>query len=326
MQLPPAGSFIRFSTDGMSEREAISYWREFLGGVVARIDITPVDREGFHQSNTFLILPDVKLAFGTTTGMEGRRTRALIADGNDDLIFTTNLSAGSIISHGSRELELGTGQAALLSFGDVASHIFRQPAEFLNFSIPRTALRDRVDNLEDAMMRPIHVDNSALRLLVDYVALATEKHTPLDANLQRTFAPHIHDLVALALGATRDGAALAQGRGVRAARLAAMKADILAHLREEGLSVHDIARRHRVTPRYVQLLFDSEGMTFSEFVIEQRLAQAHQMLTNPLFSNWTISAIAYEVGFSNLSYFNRTFLRRYGATPSDIREQARRSR
>lgn len=326
MQSPPPGTFIRFSTDGMSEREAIAYWREFLGGVVAKIDITPVNREGFHQANTFLILPDVKIAFGETSGMVGRRTRAMIADGNDDLMFTTNLSGGCVVSQGDRELELGTGQAALVSLGDVAAHILRQPTNFLNFAIPRAVLRDRVDNLEDAMVRPIAADNAALRLLVDYVALTTGRHTPLDADLQRTFGVQLLDLVALALGATRDGAELAQGRGVRAARLAAMKADIKAHLRDEGLSVHDVARRHKVTPRYVQMLFDADGVTFSEFVVEQRLAQAHRMLADVRFLGWTVSAIAFEVGFSNLSYFNRTFLRRYGATPSDIRNAALRGK
>ena len=32
--------------------------------------------------------------------------------------------------------------------------------------------------------------------------------------------------------------------------------------------------------------------------------------------------IAYDVGFGDLSYFNRVFRRRYGATPSDIRQLA----
>ncbi len=194
---------------------------------------------------------------------------------------------------------------------------------FLNFSIPRNALRGRVNNLEDAMMRVVPENNGALRLLVDYVALTTEKHTPLDANLQRAFAVHVHDLVALVLGATRDGAELSQNRGLRAARLSAIKADVMAQLPNEGLSVHDIARRHQVTARYVQMLFDDGGMTFSEFVVEQRLAQAHRMLSSVQFTDWTIGAIAFEVGFSNLSYFNRTFRRRYGATPSDIRNASR---
>jgi AraC-like DNA-binding protein len=36
-----------------------------------------------------------------------------------------------------------------------------------------------------------------------------------------------------------------------------------------------------------------------------------------------VSAIAFEAGFGDLSYFNRAFRRVYGATPSDVRVKAR---
>jgi len=36
-----------------------------------------------------------------------------------------------------------------------------------------------------------------------------------------------------------------------------------------------------------------------------------------------ITAVAYDVGFGDLSYFYRVFRRRFGATPSDIRAQAK---
>ena len=117
-------------------------------------------------------------------------------------------------------------------------------------------------------------------------------------------------------------AAVAGGRSLQSARLEAIKDDILAHIADERLSVTDIARRHGVTPRSVRLLFQADGGTFSEYVIEQRLVRSCRMLTEVKFSDWTIGTIAFEVGFSDLSYFNRTFRRRYGATPSDVREAA----
>jgi AraC-like DNA-binding protein len=76
--------------------------------------------------------------------------------------------------------------------------------------------------------------------------------------------------------------------------------------------------------RYVQRLFETEGVTFTDFVLDARLAQAHRMLTNDRFANLKISAVACEAGFGDPSYFNRTFRRRYGATPSEVRTQARR--
>ena len=126
----------------------------------------------------------------------------------------------------------------------------------------------------------------------------------------------------MAIGAGRDATELAGGRGLRAARLNAIRADINAHLSDEQLTIAAIARRHRVSPRYVQLLFEAEGSTFSEYVLEQRLARAYRMLSAARFSGLAIGAIALEVGFSNLSYFNRTFRRRYGGSPSEIRGRA----
>ena len=38
----------------------------------------------------------------------------------------------------------------------------------------------------------------------------------------------------------------------------------------------------------------------------------------------TISTIAYDCGFTDLSWFNQTFKRRFGQTPSDIRNDALR--
>jgi len=46
------------------------------------------------------------------------------------------------------------------------------------------------------------------------------------------------------------------------------------------------------------------------------------MLTDQRWSDRTVSSVAFDAGFGDLSYFNRAFRRRYGATPSDIRKKA----
>src|SRR5262249_40918938 len=111
----------------------------------------------------------------------------------------------------------------------------------------------------------------------------------------------------------------------RAARLRAIKQDIAIGLDQPDLSVATIAARHRIKPRWVQRLFESEGTTFTEYVLAQRLARAHRLLTDPLHAHHKVSAIALDTGFGDLSYFNRAFRRRYGVTPSELRAIARSS-
>ena len=110
--------------------------------------------------------------------------------------------------------------------------------------------------------------------------------------------------------------------GLRAARLRAIKADIANNLGRPNLTIGEVAVRQRVTPRYVQMLFEAEGTTFSEFVLNARLLRAHRMLANPSLAGRPIISVALDAGFQDLSYFNRTFRRRFGDTPSGVRAAA----
>src|SRR5262249_915803 len=107
----------------------------------------------------------------------------------------------------------------------------------------------------------------------------------------------------------------------RAARLKAVKPDLGANLATHGLSVAAVAHRERVTPRYIHMLFEREGITFSQFVLAERLAYAHRLLKDPRHAHQSIGAIAYAGGFDDLSHFNHAFRRRYAATPSDVRRK-----
>src|SRR5262249_35999381 len=107
--------------------------------------------------------------------------------------------------------------------------------------------------------------------------------------------------------------------GVSNARILAIKADILENLSNSELTETAVALRHRVTPRYIRMLFEAEGTTFSKFVLGHRLVHARCMLSDPRFAGKSITAIALTAGFSDLSYFDRTFRRRFQASPSEAR-------
>ncbi|WP_082506646.1 AraC family transcriptional regulator [Arthrobacter sp. Leaf337] len=65
----------------------------------------------------------------------------------------------------------------------------------------------------------------------------------------------------------------------------------------------------------------STGQNFSDLVRKLRLAQARRLLER---SNKAISDICYEVGFSNLSNFNRHFRNDSGETPRQYRQRIQR--
>jgi AraC-like DNA-binding protein len=181
------------------------------------------------------------------------------------------------------------------------------------------ALAPLAANLSDAAMRLIPKETGSLRLLASYLRAIDMGHALDSPELRPTVVAHIHDLVALSLGAARDYQWVAEEGGVRAARLQTIKADIAAHLGDCALNVNSVAARHGVTPRYVQKLFASEGVTFSEYVLDRRLCAAHRLLKDSRLADRLIASVAFDCGLGDLSYFNRTFRRRYNATPTEVR-------
>jgi AraC-like DNA-binding protein len=315
--------FARFSTDDLPERDRIPVFREVFGRAVVKLDLTPLAEGPFHHESVLRALPGASFATSVNSGICSERTRGLLADGNDDLLLYMLNAGDSLVSQHGQEATLGSGGAILMTGGDVGSLVLRTGAQslarFTTVGVPRHAIGSMVNDPDAMIARPLQGNSGALRLLSHYLKVLEEDHALDSPQLRHTIVTHIHDLVALVIGATRDAADVARGRGVRAARLRAIKADITKNLGRGGLSVDSVAARQGVSPRYVRMLFESDGSTFSEFVLGQRLIRAHRMLTDPRSGPRTISVIAFECGFGDLSYFNRTFRRRFGMAPSDVR-------
>jgi len=191
--------------------------------------------------------------------------------------------------------------------------------EFLIVIPPQARLQELVAGVEDLMAKPLQ-DSAALRHLRRYLEFV---HAPDDVKTDPGIAGHvartITDLVVLALGASGDAAELARIRGLRAARLQHIIAEIHANFTDPRFSTHTIAGQLGVTARYVQHLLHETGSTFHERVLERRLQRARAMLTDPRYDRLKIGDIAEACGFQEIPYFNRCFRRRFAGTPTHYR-------
>lgn len=275
----------------------------------------------------FQALPGLMVMQGRVQGIRTSRSRANIAaDTTDDIDLFVNLSGQLQVTHKDREIVLAEGEAALVSLADVYSFVHLSQGDLIALRIPRGQFAPLVTGVHDLCYRPISGGTPALKLLIDYLKIARDSQRIGCPELQRAFVRHIHDLMALAVGAARDAAETARAGGLRAARLNALKQDIAGCLDQPDLSVTTLAVRHAMTPRFIQRLFEAEGTTFTEYLLHQRLAHAHRALTDPHREGDKISTVAWDCGFGDVSYFNRAFRRRYDLAPSEVRAEARRLR
>ena len=317
---PTAAGTLRFSLDGTPHHERPTRFREFFAGIGVRCDAAPEDSDPVEIDMTLQALPGLQLLAGRIQGVRYRRS-SQSADPTEDVGVIINHHGQYQITQQGKEVVLGEGDATLVSLTEPMMH--RPTGDFLALRVPLPRLGPYLADRQAGVLRRIPRSIPALRLLTNYVHIAWQEQTLADPGLQRPLASHLCDLMALAIGATRDAAEIARDRGLRAARLYAIKQDIAGHLDQADLSVHALAARHRLTPRFIQRLFETEGTTFTEYVLTQRLAAARICLIDPCFDREKISSVAYDCGFGDVSYFNRAFRRVYGAAPSEVRAQAR---
>ncbi len=328
--VPPTASVptVRFSTDDLPDGEqGVASFREMLRRYIVALERQPLTKGTRMRRAVGMALPDLGISVATSEPQIVRRTPQLLADGNDNLrlIITKRSRKSAVAVQFGREISVNPGSAVVLTNSEENSITFPSSTRLLVLNMSRKKLRPLLRDFDDVLARQIPNHVEALPLLANYIEGLIHGPALNDPDVVRLVVDHVYDLAALTMGTTRDAAEIAKARGLRAARLREIKADIAGKLADPKLSVGGgIAMRQRVSPRYVQMLFQQEGTTFSQYMIGQRLVRAHRMLTDPRFADRSITSVAFDAGFGDLSYFNRAFRRCYGGTPSEIRAEATR--
>jgi AraC-like DNA-binding protein len=305
------------SIDDVPARERLAYLHDFIATHIAGLHMDPARQSSFDYELTARPLGQGVLVGATRySAVAGNRARALLADGKTGYVlsfhdtdyefeaagrrWTVRAGDAMIVDEttpfrfwlpGTRALIVGLDRARLLA---VAPWIAARPAHRFPSDCPKTGL------------------------LAGYVRLLNGLPPGTDA---QDVADHVYRLVSR-LGMARETAP----EGIGAARLHLVKADIERRLADPSLGLDAVARRQRVTPRYVQQLFAREGTSFSDHVRARRLDAALAELRDTAQLGRSIADIAFAAGFGDLSSFNRAFRKRFGTTPSELRGRALRER
>src|SRR5580658_9494826 len=315
---------LRVSTDDLPERDRLEFAREVYGRTIIRHEVEPSPGEPLYLRGTLRRLPDLAIASLACSAVHTNRTRSQID--NDDLVLCVNLAGSRVLRQLGREAVLGKGEAVLSTSAEVGTCDIFPKSRWISVRMPFSALAPMVADLYSAFIRPIPAGTESLSLLVSYIEALQGMDATATPEFQRLVVAHVNELVALTIGAKDDAAEFARGRGLCAARLVKVLRLIDGGARDAGLSAATVAAQLGVTPRYVHTLLEETGRTFSRHVLEKRLTRAMALLRDPRMDDRKIATIAFEVGFADLSHFNRAFRRHFGDTPSGVRADSAKRR
>jgi AraC-like DNA-binding protein len=309
---------IHFNTETLPERDRFpafceGIFRHVIGADMARRGTAPFGGALDVRSAGAVGIADISF-----TAADMTRQARHIGDGNDAIVVQLWRHGFGGFTQGKQETRVAPQVGLIIDNAKPARIQTSVASRFWSLNIPR----DRVLALAPDATRSFGAAlqrNPAFRLLFGYL----QEIAPGDLNDPRAaelVGNHLVDLAAFALGG--DGPGVVDKAGVRAATRAAVLRAIARGSDDPALSAVTVARALGITPRYVHLLLEDTGQSFTHHLLARRLARAAALLRDPWSQHRKIADIAGEVGFTDLSYFSRAFRRHFGATPTDVRAAA----
>lgn len=292
-----------------------------LTSLASRDEYTGLDVDGdkgsaLHQRTSIGRL-DLELVEPHRAFNSSRKRISSIHDASYVVVFP--LAGCVTFSQDGRVGTARAGEYVLLSelaFYEISSDT---TARFLLLRIPAAELRGRLVSIEDHVSRRFKPNVQMTRLLAGMVENVAELFIESPPPNPQALATEVVSFVALTIGSEDRGAAT----DVRNSRyhLRRRIVDFIeSHLGDSSLSPKKIAASSRISLSYLYSLFTDNETTVSQFVQTKRLQRAYEILVADPKGHRTVSEVAYEVGFKNVSHFSRCFSRHFKVAPRDARQ------
>ncbi len=108
----------------------------------------------------------------------------------------------------------------------------------------------------------------------------------------------------------------------QASRQSSVIKNILLYMQNnyQTVTLHELAKHFKYSPDHLgKMIKKQTGSTFVKILQNIRLQKACKMLYS---TNLQILEICYSIGYGSVEFFNRTFKKQFGMTPTEYRRQA----
>jgi AraC-like DNA-binding protein len=255
----------------------------------------------------------------TAPGGSDVRTPELVSDGVSAVIC---LEGSMLCTQSPEPVRISPGEGIICDNSEPGGLHMETESHFWALKVARADIMKMVPHVRHFAGLKLNNTGMAVKLLTRYLDGLQGGDVVGDEREARIFGEHLLDLISMAIGVDGEARQLAERRGIRAVRHAAVLREIERNIRDSRLSAAIVAEKLGVTPRYVHFLLEESGRTFSEHVLIRRLKMVEAQLSDIEKGNLKISVIAREAGFTDMSYFNRCFRSHFGDTPSGYRKRA----
>lgn len=311
------------STDVVSEDERLEYWCDAICETYVELECDAVGEDStiqpFFGELRIDDLASLQLSEVSSYGQLVKRTKRCIAKSNSDCFLISVQTKGSgVVLQDGRQAALQPGQFALYDSIRPYELQFTGPFSQTVLRIPRDLLVQRLPTAEWLTARTLNGHTGVGRVALGMLQEIADQNIQIPLPHSERLRDSLLDLMTLACADQEDGIP-ANVSSVQLVQLRSVQHFIDEHLAEVDLSPAKVAAAHRISVRYLNMLFSNASSTASKWIWKRRLEFARADLSDPRRTSQTISEIAYRWGFNDVSHFSRAFRKEFQMTPKDFR-------
>lgn len=315
---------LKISSEDFPETSRFEFWREVIGKQHLKYDIEQVDdKSPFCAQLQVAILDEVIFSRARLSAVRGQRTKQHIAeDSLDHYVLAIPVRQSFIVQD---EIEYTLTEREMVLFD--GTHPLRYQHEDncggIIVAIPRYLLEEKLKDPEVRGPRVAPLDHGIGVMVSSFCeALPTVMASRPSPEVRHGLAEQLTALAALAFQPSDEGVAQAQAP-LSQMRFGAVKQFISAHLHDPDLCPDTIAQGMGISRSYLYKLFAQHQFGFQRYIRTRRLQKVATLMRNPSLSSQSITDLAMQCGFNNMSYFSRVFSVQFGESPRHYRARMR---
>jgi len=307
-----------FDVGAIGAPDQFGVWKESIA-VIFDVDAPRIAlREGFEARIHATMLGPMMLARCQTQAQDFTRGAGRISqDGLDHYMIQFYETGAQRVMAGSLEIE---HPATTMLVYDLAREMQATADSFSNLSliIPRELLSERLIAPDDQHMRHFTRQQPTVAILWDFLRGAMGHAGKMSHSEAENLGAAALTLVAACLNATHHEG-LPQEQLRNHGRMTTVRRLIQTHLAEPELTPEWLAAEAGMSRTVLYRLFEPMG-GITGYIREARMRRALQHLLSPQHQHKSLLEIALMHGYGSDTAFGRAFKKRFGITPSEVRD------
>jgi AraC-like DNA-binding protein len=309
---------VLYKTEQNEDHRRFEFWQEMVCRAFVPFDCHRLSENPFIGTVELTEFGPFRLSRVQCVGHQVERTSARIRQGCPETLLISLQTLGTgILTQDGREAVLLPGEVALYESVRPFAWSYREDFEQIVLLVPRHEIMKRIGRPEQFTARKIDSSSSVGELATGFVQQSFPMISQSAPETAQRLSQISMDLLATALVTLTERQPTANWN--RTAIQYRAKQVIRENLGNPELNSARVASLLHISVRYLQDLFQEEGVTVSGWIWQQRLEECRRRLTDPFFSGAGISQIAFDCGFSNFSHFSHRFKAAYALSPSEYR-------